>query len=1275
MDFIVRDERGEWRVTGFYGWPAVTNRHLSWRLLQILRQQSKVPWVCLGDFNEVLFLNEMKGGTRAQWQMNNFQEAVDECGLSDVKFEGYAFTWDNGQAGEANRQSRIDRAMATCEWKEKFPYARLIHLGREWSDHSLIKLLLDRRGGTCEVVRKFRFEQIWVGKDGCETAVQRGFDRWGEDLMEALGECASELQKWKKVSIGKIVKAISVKKNQLARLNEGGRSVEEVRRRRKIVSEIVALCRQEEHFWRQRSRALWLKEGDRNTSYFHRQDGQRKAKNYISKLVDDESIVRTEEEAVSRVATRYFTNLFEASPSRDFGDIFDGMEGRVLEWMNAILGSEYREEEVSDALNQIHLLKAPGPDEMNGLFYQTYWHIVGPMVIRTVFGVLRGDQMPEGMNHTHIMLIPKKKAPDKIRDFRPISLCNVVYKLVSKVLANRLKPFLNDIVSENQSAFTPGRLISDNVLIAFELFHHMKNSRHGEGFMAIKLDMAKAYDRVEWDFLEAVLRGMGFYRGWVDRVMMCVSSISSVVLINGNAKEVFRAERGLRQGDPLSPYLFILCAEVLSNQMRRAVMSNSLHGIRIAPNASTISHLLFADDSIFFLKASEEEAGRVCTILRRYEEASGQSVNLEKTMVSFSRSVKEGSRNNIAGCLGVEIVEEQERYLGLPTVVGRSKKPISNIIRDKLNKRLQGWRGKTLSRAGREVLIKAVANSLPTYVMSIFKLPANFCDELRSIVSRFWWGHEECKRRISWVAWKRLCRPKDMGGLGFRDFFKMNQALLGKQACRLLTSQNCLWARLMQSKYYYGKSFLDAELGDNPSYTWRGIIGAREVLLKGLRRRIGDGCDTFVWRDAWIPATQTGKVVSPCVRGNAMMRVAKLMTDDGRAWNEQQLNTVLMSFEQERVRNIRLSNTPQADSWYWSCERDGNYSVKSAYRLLDGIDLSLKKTSNWAREKWIWNKLWKTRVWPRIKLFFWQFCNNALATKVNVSIRVNSEDVMCPLCHCQVESIIYLFRDCMVAGQFWEGLNMELEDGGGGVGQHGEVRERVEGWWREMEEADYERMMVACWALWEARNRVVFEGGSVEVKRVIKRVRDVVEEINSGYEESKKEVEEGDNRRGREVDEGWRAPSPGWVKLNVDVGVKEGIGVGVGAVCRDEMGRVLWGLARHKKEVWEPRVAEAVAVLDRMEEAVKAGHENLVVESDCSHLIEAIKAHKTGRSPFFLVLNDIRTLCSLFSSISWSYTSRNNNKVAHALAHVLPSVVGNSVWIGTLPEAVNRFLD
>ncbi|XP_074266454.1 uncharacterized protein LOC141589727 [Silene latifolia] len=247
MDFVVRDEEGDWRVTGFYGWPTVSDRHLSWQVLRIIGRQSNLPWMCVGDFNEILFANEMKGGSRAQWQMNNFRDAVDVCGLVDIQFEGDAFTWDNGQAEDANRQRDVKK----------------------------------------EYMHKFRFEQMWVGEEGCEDAIQKGVDRGGGDMMHTLSSCARELQAWKKISIGKVVKAIATKRRQIAKLNEGGRSIAEVKRRRKLVSEVADLCRQEELFWRQRSRALWLKDGDRNTGYFHRQAGQRRTKNHIGKLVDD----------------------------------------------------------------------------------------------------------------------------------------------------------------------------------------------------------------------------------------------------------------------------------------------------------------------------------------------------------------------------------------------------------------------------------------------------------------------------------------------------------------------------------------------------------------------------------------------------------------------------------------------------------------------------------------------------------------------------------------------------------------------------------------------------------------------------------------------------------------------------------------------------------------------------------------------------------------------------------------------------------------------------
>ncbi|XP_074315639.1 uncharacterized protein LOC141651843 [Silene latifolia] len=1181
--------------------------------------------------------------------------------------EGYNFSWDNGQVGEANRQCMLDRALCTAHWIEKFPYARLLYLDREWSDHAPIKLCLNRRNDEPTRLRSFKFEQVWVGVEGCREAIERGVEKGNGDLVRALDECSKELRAWKKFSISGVGRDIGRKTGLLARLNEGERTEENVKRRRKLVAELADLRKKEEQYWRQRSRALWLKDGDRNTAFFHNRAGERKRKNFIGKLIDENGIERSGEENVERIVVNYFENLFTSSNPSNF-DVLDSVGRRVTSEMNRLLALDYNEEEVVTALNQMHPLKAPGPDGMNGLFYQTYWDSVGSLVVDTVLAILRGESSPRDVNKTHIVLIPKKKAPDKVSDFRPISLCNVVYKLVSKVLANRLKTFLGDIVTENQSAFTPGRAITDNVLIAFELFHFMKNSRHGDGFMAIKLDMAKAYDRVEWAFLERVLRVMGFDRQWVSRVMECVTTVSFAVLINGKPSRSFRPSRGLRQGDPLSPYLFILCAEVLSSLMRRAVESNTLHGIRISNSAPSISHLLFADDSLFFAKAKAEEADVINNILRRYEEASGQLVNLDKTTVSFSKGVPIQKRSNLAARLCITEVEEHSRYLGLPTVVGRSKKGLTDILRDKLSKRLNCWRGKTLSRAGKEVLIKAVANSLPTYVMSIFKIPVNFCDELRSLISRFWWGHEEGKRGISWVAWKRLCRPKGLGGMGFRDFHMFNIALIGKQVWRLMTEPDNLWARLMRARYYPTGDFSTAELGYNPSYTWRGILEARKEIWNGLRRRIGDGQSTRVWTDAWIPNSQSGRVLSPCVPGHEDMLVGDLLDENG--WKNELVDELFLPFERDRIRQIRLGVHRPRDEWYWCSEKDGVYSVRSAYRCLAGEkdDLELGGASNWEREKWLWNRLWKVPVWPRVKLFFWQLCSEALATRANIASRVRGEISPCSLCNFFCETSSHLFADCFVAKRVWEGLGIgdDEEDNTRGI------RDWVESKWRGFVGREQALLMVGCWAIWEHRNRVVFDNIMVNPEVIVRRVLDVMEEIDGG---GFGQLAQGCTRESRVASgrtEGWVAPTDNFVKVNVDAGVKEGEGVGLGIVCRDASGHVQWGVSHVQDHCWEPHVAEAVAVLEGVREALARGHSQVIMESDCLEVIEALKKQAKGRSILSLVIADILAFSNSFSSVVWSYTSRLNNSVAHALAHVFPRVIGRVEWSDSLSPIANN---
>ncbi|XP_074271491.1 uncharacterized protein LOC141595426 [Silene latifolia] len=225
MDFEIHSDNGDWRATGFYGWPSVGDRVLSWELLRELGTQSMVPWVCIGDFNEILFATEMKGGSRPQWQMNNFREAVEDCGLRDVDFEGYAYTYDNGQEEQANRQCRLDRALCNEPLLELFPRAKMQNLTREWSDHSPIMLRLNRREmGEKNFHKTFRFEQIWVGEKGCEETVRNAWVDGGEDLVASLRSCADLLQKWNGNSIGKIVKDLNKKRRRLEQLNVGRRS-------------------------------------------------------------------------------------------------------------------------------------------------------------------------------------------------------------------------------------------------------------------------------------------------------------------------------------------------------------------------------------------------------------------------------------------------------------------------------------------------------------------------------------------------------------------------------------------------------------------------------------------------------------------------------------------------------------------------------------------------------------------------------------------------------------------------------------------------------------------------------------------------------------------------------------------------------------------------------------------------------------------------------------------------------------------------------------------
>jgi len=520
-----------------------------------------------------------------------------------------------------------------------------------------------------------------------------------------------------------------------------------------INNTLLLAYKAEEAFWKQRSRQLWLALGDKNSGYFHAITRGRTVMNKFSVIEDSEGIPSFEEEGILKVITEYFDNLFTSQDGEREATVQEAITPCISAATNQELIRIPSPEEIKKACFDIHADKAPGPDGFSASFFQSNWNTVGPNIVLEVQSFFSSSILPASINLTHIRLIPKITSPQKMVDYRPIALCTVFYKIISKLLSKRLQPVLQDIVSENQSAFVPKRAITDNVLITHEVLHYLKTSGAKKRcYMAVKTDMSKAYDRIEWDFIRLVLEKMGFHLKWVEWIMQCITSVSYSFLLNGAAQGSVKPQRGIRQGDPLSPYLFILCSEVLSGLCQKAQQNGDLLGIRVSKGSPRLNHLLFADDTMFFCRSDITSCKNLMIILKKYEQASGQMINKSKSAITFSTKTEEITKNQAMQVLGIQQVGGLGKYLGLPELFGRKKKDMFNLIIDRIRQRAKSWSSRFLSTAGKATMLKAVLAAMPTYTMSCFKLPSSLCKRIQSALTRFWWDSSMGKQKMSWIA-------------------------------------------------------------------------------------------------------------------------------------------------------------------------------------------------------------------------------------------------------------------------------------------------------------------------------------------------------------------------------------------------------------------------------------------------------------------------------------------------------------------------------------------
>ncbi|GAU47037.1 hypothetical protein TSUD_239950 [Trifolium subterraneum] len=730
-------------------------------------------------------------------------------------------------------------------------------------------------------------------------------DGWGGYVLkEKLKKIKLELKDWHMSHTQNLPSRIESLKDRLAVLDEKGEEAalveEELAELHGITSDIHSLSRLHTSICWQQSRSRWLKEGDANTKYFHSVLASRRRGNSISSLQEGSRTVEGVASIREAVVTHFASHFKAVSIDRP------GVDNLAFKQLNQVevnsLIKPFSMEEVKVVVWDCDSFKSPGPDGVNFGFLKDFWNELKGDIMRFIVEFHRNGKLTKDLNATFIALIPKVDSPQHLTDFRPISLVGSLYKILAKVLANRLRLVVGSVISESQSAFIKGRQILDGILIANEVVDEARRSN--KELMLFKVDFEKAYDSVDWGYLDVVMGRMGFPTLWRKWIRECVCTATASALVNGSPTDEFPLESGLRQGDPLSPFLFLLAAEGLHVLMEAMVERNLFNGYNVGVATPVlVSHLQFADDTLLMGTKSWANVRALRAVLVLFETMSGLKVNFNKSML-----------------VGVNIPD----------------------------------------------------------------------------------------------SWK------------LREF---NLALLGKWCWRMLVERDSLWFRVLAARYGLERGRLCAG-GPRGSMWWRELVRIRDGggelgggwFGEHIRRKVGDGSDTFFWTDPWLD----GIPLCECFRRlfdlaeNKSVLVAEMSLVGwgigGEAWVWRR---PLRAWEEEMLRECQtllLTVSLQdhsSDSWQWQPASDSGYTVWGAYQLLtDQAAAPLAVAAG---------LVWHPQVPLKVSILAWRLLRDRLPTKTNLITRgiLPAAAHFCVSGCGEVESAHHLFISCSTFGSLW----------------------------------------------------------------------------------------------------------------------------------------------------------------------------------------------------------------------------------------------------------------
>lgn len=838
-----------------------------------------------------------------------------------------------------------------------------------------------------------------------------------------------------------------------------------------------------------KSRALWLKQGDRNTKFFHKFASARRTRNSIWRMEDSSGTPLYSQADISAAATSFFSAQYKRQQN-DIYDMLWAVNHLPIMFDDAANEDFLRpisEGELTNIIKGFKKDKSPGPDGIPVEFYSHFYDLLKNDLLNMVNATCQSGSINSALSATFIALIPKKVKSSSFGDYRPIALCNALYKIISKLIAERMKKTLCSFITHQQHAFLKDRLILDAVALAQEGLYSI-SSRNIDA-AALKIDLTKAFDCVSWSFLRVLLAKIGLSPRACSWIMACVESVHYSVIINGIPTTFFQAERGLRQGCPLSPLLFILVMNSLSTHINHAVAQGRCKPVKICKDIS-LTHNFFVDDILIFAMLCKSSWACLYVIFQKFRAATGLMINNEKTKLYHNNS-NLATALWIAGRFGINLalLSDGLTYLGYRLKVKNNKFNDWLWLIDRFYNKVSKWELRLLSLAGRFILVQAVLSQLAVYWGHLFVLPAKVIKIVQSIAANFLWGGHSYQSKIHLARMDFITNSKKNGGWGLLNMRIFGNALICKSMHRGFFG-NSPWFALIKQKYLKGRNMEHwlrrSSLGiRHGSPIWCSFRKNQWFFMNNLKWIFFSGSSVLIALDPTLYnlESQIPPALLTFFHSRGFFTWSKLIDSWSSLepiWKtEQQLHippplrplwsSATLSFSRRRIHQLGTK-----DELIWS--PDSSIHPITVRRLYSALSSHIPPSPSLFPLKF-----WKASCPLKSILFGWLlFYNRNLAWDVLQKKGWHGPS-RCILCLTELETNIHMFFHCAASSAIWNELSSLY---GFPILFFSTVQDAFL-WWSSQRPSWLALFLLTVWHIWKWRCSRVFQDSYLPLDSII----------------------------------------------------------------------------------------------------------------------------------------------------------------------------------------------